>query len=145
MPERPRPIGVIVIGAALLGFAAVVVLIAVVFVVGFFLFEDDSWGWLALLVAGLGLVLAYLAFRVGRDLLREPPTGRGGGEIAMWAAVPFVWLALSGLNSLIEAWDDPFMGATLALSGLIWSGVLIMGAFYMRSRRVRAYFEQPSA
>lgn len=71
--------------------------------------------WIVLAGAAVGVVVSYLAIRIGLGLLREPAEGRRAGEIAVWLGIPVVWLALSGINLLLtEGQDDvSFFGGCL--------------------------------
>ena len=102
--------------------------------------------WLLVLTSVLGLVVAYLAIRVGVGIIRNPPTGRKSSEIAIWVAIPIVWLAVYGLNLLIsQGQDDVAAWFPAGMFGVFWTAVLVGAGLYMRSRGVRSYFDDASS
>jgi len=129
----------------MIAFSAVTVLITIVFGAGnAVMFDTPPPAWLILGAVVTGVVVAYLAARVGRGLLREPAEGRRSGEMALWLGIPVVWLSMWGINLLVtEGQDDPSVfWIFIAPAAAFWSFVLMAAALYMRSRRVRSYFNQ---
>lgn len=143
--NRSKPIGVTLIGAILLAFAATSILIAILLAAGnVLIFDIPQPLWVLLVGTGIGLVVAYLALRIGLGLLREPAKGRKAGEVAMWLGIAIVWVALAAINLLLtEGQDDvSFFWGLIVPAGVFWSAVLVGAALFMRSQGVRNYFEQ---
>ena len=125
-------------------FGAIIAIIALGLGLGnFFVFLDPQPTWLLVLSCAFGLVVAYLATRVGLGLLRDPPTGRKSSGIAMWVGIPIVWLTSVGLNLLIsQGQDDVGAWFPAGMFGVLWTAVLVAAGLYMRSRGVHAYFDE---
>lgn len=142
--SRSRPIGVMLVGGFLLAFAAISILIAILLAAGnALIFDTPQPIWVLLVGTGIGVAVAYLAMRIGLGLLREPAKGRRAGELAMWLGTLVVWLALRGINLLLtEGQDDVSFWGLIVPAGVLWSAVLVGAARYMRSQRVRSYFQQ---
>lgn len=52
-------------------------------------------------------------------------------------------MAMVGVNLLLTGGqDDVAVWPLIAMSGVLWSAIVIAVALYMRSRRVRAYFAE---
>jgi len=140
-----KPIGVTILGLLLVAFAAISILIAILIGAGnALIFDIPQPAWILLAGAAVGVVVSYLAIRIGLGLLREPAEGRRAGEMAVWLGIPVVWLALWGINLLLtEGQDDvSFFWGLIAPAGAFWSAVLVGAALYLRSERVRSYFDQ---
>lgn len=150
--SRSKPIGLVLIGAMILGFAGLSALIAVLLAVGnvpiggghAVIFDIPQPLWILLLGAAAGLLAAYAAAKIGLGLLREPGVDRAVGELAMWFGIPIVWLALAAINLLLtEGQDDVnFFWGLIAPAGVFWSAVLVAAGLYMRSEIVRSYFQR---
>jgi len=130
----------------MVGFGAIAALIAFVLAGGnILIFDTAQPTWLLLLGCVVGLIVAYLAIRVGIGLLRDPAMGRKAAETATWVGIPIVWLALYAINLMItEGQDDVAVGGLIAPAGVFWSAVLVGAALYMRSRGVRSYLDHQS-
>jgi hypothetical protein len=152
-----KPAGVTAIGVFLLVAGWVVFLVALSLVIyevaSLFLanalfgviVDDWSWWLLRALVVLLGF-LGYRGLRVGQMLLMTPATNRRAGELAMWVCIPISWVLMGALVTVIEEGElDLFLVAFSGGAAVFWSAVFAAGAFYMRSSRVRRYFEsQPT-
>ena len=140
----PKPIGVSIIGLLLMpsGVTSIGAALIAVSVLGQI---EAPYVW----VVGLALVLlpifGFFAIKAGRGLLSTPATNRLAGERVVWACIPFIWISLA---LIITLWEIGIDGLTVALgvgTALFWSIPLIGIALYMRSKRVREYFDQAVA
>lgn len=126
----------------MVAFGAISVMIAVALAVGAFTFDDPQPAWLVLTGAAIGLVLAFFAVKVGLGLLRGSTTGRKQGEVALWVGIPASLWLLWAINWLLTGGANDVALWFLAPVGVLGMAGLIGAALYMRSRRVRTYFNQ---
>ncbi|HEY7822290.1 MAG TPA: hypothetical protein VIG24_05635 [Acidimicrobiia bacterium] len=142
VPTRPKPAGLIIIGVVLAGSSLLLVLISIGLALGDVLVLDNTPPtWILLVGAAIGLTAAYSALRIALGLFANPAKNRNSSERALWIGLPVVWLAMVGANLLLTGGQaDVAVWPLIALSGVLWSAILITAALYMRSRAVRAYF-----
>lgn len=136
-----RPAGVVVIGIMMVAFGGLSILIAGVLVVGVGSFDDLRPVWLIPAGGAVGLVVfAFFAVRVGLGLIRGT-TDRREGERALWYGIPaFLW-ALWAINLWLTGGANDVTLWFLAPLAVLGLAGIIGAAFYMRSQRVRSYFD----
>ena len=134
----------IIIGVVLVGSALILVLISIGLALGDVLIIDNTPpSWVLLVGAAIGLTAAYIALRIAFGLFADPAKTRNATERALWIGVLVVWLAMVGANLLLTGGqNDVAVWPLIALSGVLWSAILIAAAMYMRSKGVRAYFAE---
>ncbi|HUP15034.1 MAG TPA: hypothetical protein VM848_03135 [Acidimicrobiia bacterium] len=144
MATRSKPVGLIIVGVVLVGSALILVLTSIGLTLGDVLVIDNTPPtWVLLGGAAIGLTAAYLALRIGFGLFANPAKNRKATEKALWLGLPVVWMAMVGVNLLLTGGqDDVAVWPLIAMSGVLWSAIVIAAAFYMRSRRVRVFFAE---
>jgi hypothetical protein len=99
-----------------------------------------------LVSAAVGLTAAYFALRIGFGLFASPAKNRKATEKALWLGIPGVWIAMVGANLLpTGGQNDVTVWPLVAMTGALWTAVIVSSAMCVRSRRVRAYFEEETS
>lgn len=136
-----RPVGVLVIGVMMVASGFLSTLIAGVLGVSIGTFDDLRTVWLIPAGAAVGLVIfAFFAVKVGLGLIRGT-TERREGERALWYGIPALLWALWAINLWLTGGANDVALWFLAPLALLGIAGLLGAAFYMRSQRVRSYFD----